>query len=403
MPYSRSGKNKKKQLLLTSIIIISTLSLLLAGCENQNDKEGFSPEISSDNTKEDDTDLIQESSSESAKTSETIYASSENNPESQKSKGTDSPLETDIVPAAQLHVNGTRLVDNNGDPVQLKGISTHGLAWFPDYVNKDCFRQMRDEWNVNVIRLAMYTSEYGGYCNGGDQDELKALIKNGVEYAAALNMYVIIDWHILSDGNPNIYREEAKAFFAEMAASYADYGNVLYEICNEPNGETSWEDIKAYAEEIIPVIRSYDKNGIIIVGTPNWSQYVDRAAAAPVTGYNNIMYSLHFYAATHTDSLRNTMKEAINAGLPVFVTEYSICDASGSGAIDEDQAGQWISLMDEYNISYVFWNLSNKDETSAILSGACNKTSGFTKDDLSASGKWLYQMLAGESTGSPAP
>lgn len=299
--------------------------------------------------------------------------------------------------AGALKVNGTQLTDENGAAVQLKGISTHGLAWFPAYVNEDCFRQFREEWNVNVMRLAMYTAENGGYCTGGDQNQLKELIHNGVAYATSLDMYVIIDWHILSDNNPNTNKESAKEFFAEMAEKYADYNNVLYEICNEPNGGTSWSDIKSYAEEVIGVIRSYDEDGIIIVGTPNWSQYVDQAAADPITGYDNIMYALHFYAATHKESLRNTMTAAIDAGLPIFVTEYGICDASGNGAIDENQANQWVSTMNSYGVSYVAWNLSNKGETSAMINSSCNKTSGFTESDLSASGKWLYQMLTGEN------
>lgn len=167
-----------------------------------------------------------------------------------------------------LQVSGTKLTNKDGHAVQLKGISTHGLSWFPEYVNKECFRQLREEWNVNVIRLAMYTSEYGGYCSGGDQEALKELIRNGVEYASELDMYVILDWHILSDGNPNTYLDQARDFFQEMSQDYASRNNVLYEICNEPNGSTSWSDIKAYAEEIIPVIRNNDEDGIIIVGTP---------------------------------------------------------------------------------------------------------------------------------------
>lgn len=294
-----------------------------------------------------------------------------------------------------LHVEGTALVDDNGNPVQLRGISTHGLAWFPDYVNEECFKQLHEEWGVDVIRLAMYTAEYGGYCTGGDRDALKKLVKDGVEYATNQNMYVIIDWHILSDGNPGTYKEEAKAFFAEMAETYAEYSNVLYEICNEPNGGVGWADIKAYAEEVIGVIRTYDEDGIILVGTPNWSQYVNEAAADPITGYDNIMYTLHFYAATHKDSLRDTMKAAIDAGLPVFVSEFGICDASGNGSIDEAQADEWVRVMDEYGVSYVAWNLSNKAEASAIIDSGCNKTSGFSEEDLSSSGKWLYRMLSG--------
>ena len=308
------------------------------------------------------------------------------------------------TPSGALRVVGTHLVDGSGKAIQLRGVSTHGLAWYPGYVNEACFKQLHDEWGVNVVRLAMYTAEYGGYCTGGDRAALKKLIRNGVRYAAAQGMYVIIDWHILSDGDPNTYLSQAREFFAEVSAEYAGYDNVLYEICNEPNGGTSWSRIKSYAEQIIPVIRANDPDAVILVGTPNWSQYVDQAAADPIRGYDNIMYTLHFYAATHTDDLRGKMVAAVNAGLPVFVSEYGICDASGSGAINETQANLWVEAMDRYGISYVAWNLSNKSETSAIFRSSCAKTSGFTQSDLSASGKWLYRMLTGKGgTGTQAP
>ena len=300
--------------------------------------------------------------------------------------------------AGALRVKGTQLVDSKGNAVQLKGISTHGLAWFPKYVNEECFRQLREEWNVNVVRLAMYTAEYGGYNTGGDKEALKNLIRKGVEYATNQDMYVMIDWHILSDHNPNTYKKEAKKFFAQMSKEFADHNNVIYEICNEPNGNTSWREIKSYAEEIIRVIRSNDSDAIIIVGTPNWSQYVDQAAKDPITTSKNIMYALHFYAATHKESLRNTMVSAIQAGLPVFVSEYGISDASGNGAIDKKQANQWVKTMNQYGVSYVAWNLSNKNEASSIIKSSSNKTSGFTENDLSESGKWLYSMLTGNAT-----
>lgn len=301
-----------------------------------------------------------------------------------------------------LHVEGTKLCGSNGEPVQLRGISTHGMAWFPDYINADCFAQLHNEWKANVMRLAMYTAESGGYCTDGDKEYLKGLIRDGVKYATEQDMYAIIDWHILSDNDPNIHLEEAKAFFAEISAEYADADNVLYEICNEPNGGTAWGDIKSYAQEVIPVIRANDKEAVIIIGTPNWSQFVDQAAADPITGYENLMYTLHFYAASHKDDLRGKMASAIDAGLPVFVTEYGICDASGNGAIDIEQANQWADLMDRYGVSYVAWNLSNKDESSAMFLSSCTKTSGFTDEDLSEAGKWLYQMLTTRQGGAGA-
>jgi endoglucanase len=295
--------------------------------------------------------------------------------------------------SGKLSVSGTQLVDENGQVVQLRGLSTHGMAWFPQYINEELFGQFHEDWKANVIRLAMYTAESGGYCTDGDKENLKNLIRNGVEYATKHDMYVIVDWHILSDNNPNMHKAEAVEFFAQMTKEFSDHDNVIYEICNEPNGGTSWAEIKAYAQEVIPVIRANAPDAVILVGTPNWSQYVNEAAADPITGYDNIMYTLHFYAATHTDSLRNTMAAAIDAGLPVFVSEYGICDASGNGGIDEAQANAWVQVMDQYKVSYVAWNISNKNETSAIIRSGVDKTSGLTWDDLSDSGRWLYQVL----------
>lgn len=296
--------------------------------------------------------------------------------------------------AGRLHVKGTKLVDKKGHEVQLRGVSTHGLSWYPQYVNDKCFAQLHDKWGANVVRLAMYTEEYNGYCSGDakNRSDLKKLIKKGVRLAKKHKMYVIVDWHILSDGNPNSHKKEAKAFFREMSREFKGYNNVIYEICNEPNNGTSWKEIKSYARSVISTIRKNDKKAVIVVGTPTWSQDVDQAAADPIKG-DNIMYALHFYAATHKADLRNKMTAAINKGLPVFVTEYGICDASGNGVIDKKEADRWIQTMDEYGVSYIAWNLSNKQESSSIIKSSCPKVSGFKKSELSDEGRWLYHLL----------
>ncbi len=297
-----------------------------------------------------------------------------------------------------LSVSGTSLINENGETVLLKGLSTHGMAWYPDYINKNLFTELKEVWNCDIVRLAMYTEEYGGYCSGGDKKNLLSMIDNGVSYATELDMYVIIDWHILSDGNPNKNKSDAIEFFKTVSDKYKDNEHVIYEICNEPNGGTAWKDIKSYALEVIPVIRANSPDSIIIVGTPTWSQEVDKAAADPITEYDNIMYALHFYADTHKDSLRKTLESAVKKGLPIFVTEYGICDASGNGAINAKEADKWMELLDSYNISSCAWNISNKSETSAIFKSSCSKKYGFTESDLSDSGKWVFNMLTGKTT-----
>lgn len=383
---------------------LSGTALLLQGCKNtgqhnteqqeaQADTSQKKEQNSTDDTEpENDPDIGLTDSAAGDPSSASSSDGSSHNASQSDPEVTRSSLARPSVNGA-LRVQGTQLVDKDGKPVQLRGISTHGLAWFPDYVNEPCFQQLHEEWQANVIRLAMYTAEYGGFCTGGNQNALKQLIQDGVTYAKKQDMYVVLDWHILSDSNPNMYLEDAKAFFQEMAGKYAESDHILYEICNEPNGDTTWNDIKAYAKEVISIIRSQDEDAVILVGTPNWSQFVDQAAADPITDYNNLMYTLHFYAATHTDDLRSKLVTAVENGLPVFVSEYGICDASGSGAIDKTQADLWVETLDDYGISYIAWNLSNKEETSAMLKSSCAKTSGFAPEDLSESGTWVYEML----------
>ncbi len=301
---------------------------------------------------------------------------------------------TAVKPVGALHVEGSHLVNKKGETVQLKGVSTHGLAWYPQYVNEDAFKTLRDSWGINVIRLAMYTAESGGYCTDGDTSKLKDLIDTGVKASNDLGMYVIIDWHILSDSNPAQNQSAAESFFDEMSSKYSKYDNVLYEICNEPQNSPWNTVIKPYAEDILKVIRKNDKDAVVIVGTNTWSQDVDEVIGNQLDD-SNVMYTLHFYAGTHKDDLRNKAQKAVDAGIPLFVTECSICDASGNGGIDYDSAQAWLDFLNRNSISYAAWSLSNKDETSALIQSSCDKTSGWTENDLSETGQWFCHAIKG--------
>ncbi|HCT89866.1 MAG TPA: glycosyl hydrolase family 5 [Lachnospiraceae bacterium] len=298
----------------------------------------------------------------------------------------------------RLRVKGTQLVNDQGKTVQLKGVSTHGLSWYPEYVNQKAFTYMKKNWKVNAVRLALYTSEYNGYCVGSaaNRKALEKLIDRGVQYATKAGMYVIIDWHILSDGNPRTYEKKAVAFFKKMAEKYKDHTNVLYEICNEPNGGTTWSTVRIYAKKVIKAIRSKDRDAVILVGTPTWSQDVDLAAENPLKDYNNVMYTLHFYAGTHGDYLRKKAQAALKAGLPLFVSEFGISDASGNGSLNTKEGNKWMAFLNKHKISYVAWNLSNKSESSALLKSSVKKTTGWKNSELSAWGKWYVKKTTGK-------
>ncbi len=309
---------------------------------------------------------------------------------------------TPVSSHGKLSVSGTQLVDRYGQPFQIRGVSTHGLQWFSQYNNKEAYRTLRDDWKANCIRLAMYTSE-NGYCTG-NQAAMKSQVTKGVEYATELGMYAIIDWHILQDGNPQTYKAQAIRFFSEMAAKYKGHNNVIYEICNEPNG-CSWPDIKGYAVEVIAAIRAQDKNAVIIVGTPMYSQlgsqgHLYEPADDPITGYSNIMYSFHFYASepAHNQWLTEKIGTAINRGLPVFVSEFGLSEASGDGNVDIGKATEWLNRCDRYKVSYCVWSLSNDYRSSSLIKKNSGKTSGWSTRELTTAGNFIrdwYRKKAG--------
>lgn len=295
---------------------------------------------------------------------------------------------TPVEVHGKLSVSGTNLVDKNGNAYQLVGMSTHGIAWFPDFVNKDAFKTLRDDWNTNVVRLAMYTGNNEGYTDSTKASH-EALVKKGIDICIELGMYVIVDWHVLADQTPMTMKSDAIRFFKEIATTYSDCPNIIYEICNEPNGNASWAGaVKPYAEEVIPAIRAIDADSVIIVGTPTWSQDIDKAMADPLD-FDNVLYALHFYAATHTDWLRQRVETCVKGGLPIFVSEFGCCDASGNGANDFSQTTKWLELLDKYNISYINWNLANKNESSSAFTSAANANGNWSESVMSEGGKWM--------------
>lgn len=286
----------------------------------------------------------------------------------------------------KLKVNGTKLVNQFDEKIVLRGISSHGIQWYNDLVNKDSIKILKNEWNTNVFRLAMYTEENGYISNKNIYNDL---IKD-VDLLISEDMYVIIDWHILSDGNPNKHKSDAIEFFDKVSKKYANTPNIIYEICNEPNN-TSWSEIKLYATDVIKTIRNNTKDSIIIVGTNTWDQdFLD-----PINDRiedNNVMYALHFYSGTHKEFLRERAKKALDNNLPLFVSEWGTFKADGSNGTYLEEAKKWVDFMEQNDLSWCNWSLTDKNESSALLKPGSSKTN-FTDSDLTESGSFIKSVL----------
>ena len=297
----------------------------------------------------------------------------------------------------KLSLDGVHLVDESGERVQLMGMSSHGLQWFDDCYTKESISFLVKNWGINLFRAAMYIGENGYATDRSLADKVDEI----VDWCEELGIYVMIDWHVLTPGDPNAWLDSEGAstglaidYWKTVAEKYKNKKHVLYETANEPNG-VSWETVKKYHDAVIPAIRAIDPETIIIAGTPTWSQDIHLAAANPVADPYNVMYAFHFYAGTH-ESLMSRVKE--NAPkIPIFATEWGTSEASGNNGPFLDVAKKFLDVFKGEStgvkISWAQWSYADKSETSAaLLPNACY----FKKwDDVSESGEFLRDYIKG--------
>lgn len=267
---------------------------------------------------------------------------------------------TPVERHGNLRVEGTQLVNSNGEPVQLRGVSMGWHNMWPRFYNPGTVARLADDWGADMVRCSIGVAHLD---SGFDCDSIAAYaaVDNIVQGALDKGIYVLVDFH----SHPNKL-DDAKRFFTHVASKYKGIPNLLYEIWNEPT-EVNWDECKEYAEALIPVIRSFSPEAIVVVPTPRWDQEVDKAADNPVTAHGNLLYSLHYYATTHTQWLRDKADYALSKGLPLIMSECAGMEHTGDGVINPKEWDEWMQYADRNGISWVAWSISDKDETCSML------------------------------------
>ncbi len=331
---------------------------------------------------------------------------------------------TPVAQNGHLSVSGTNLINEGGNPIQLRGMSTHGLQYFDGFYTENSIKALAEGWGADIIRISSYVNEGHEGDNGVKDTYLtnptywKNKVDEIVDYATEAGMYAMIDWHMLGPGDPNVYIDEAKEFWTYMAQTHGGKENVIFDICNEPNdhGEwvshngtlvenplgykVTWPLIKQYADEIIPIIRANDpddKPNVVIVGTPDWASSPNKVIGNEISD-PNVMYTMHFYAAAdgHGIGYQTKMMEAVNAGLPIFVTEFGTQASSGDLANDFYESQIWIDLLAEHKISWCNWNYSDDFRTGAVFTEEASLHSVASYADsanLKAAGQWIMDKM----------
>jgi endoglucanase len=285
----------------------------------------------------------------------------------------------------RLKVAGVHLLNEKGVPVVLRGMSFGWHNWWPRFYNAGAVSWLKNDWGCTVVRAAMGVEPDQGYIKNPvwSMEKIKAVIDAAIKEG----IYVIVDWH-----SHNIRQKEAQQFFREIATTYGKYPNIIYEIFNEPE-QQSWADVKAYSMELIKTIRAIDPDNVILVGSPHWDQDVHLVADDPIKGYDNLMYTLHFYAATHKQHLRDRGDYALKKGLPLFISESAGMEATGNGPLSEAEWNEWISWAEKNKISWITWSVADKNETCSVLLPTAADSGNWLTKDLKPSGIKTRELI----------
>ncbi len=291
----------------------------------------------------------------------------------------------------RLQVNGSHVTAQNGDKISLAGLS---LFWsnagdVSDFYNAETVDFLANDWEIGLVRAAMAVNPPWGTTTGyiGDPSNQKAKIKKVIDAAIANDIYVIVDWHSHDAEN---YTSQAVTFFGEIAKEYGHNDHIIYEIYNEPVNQ-SWSTIKTYAETVIEAIRKEDPDNLIIVGTGFYSQEVNEVKDSPISD-PNVAYTLHFYAGTHGQFLRERAGQAMKDGTPLFVTEWGTVSADGNGGVNNSETENWIQFMQDNYISHANWAVGDKNESSSIIN-LQKGINGLKSGDLTTSGNLIKSII----------
>jgi len=304
--------------------------------------------------------------------------------------------QTPVAQNGQLQVIGLKLCNQYGNPIQLRGMSTHGIQWYGwgSCLTEASLDALAYDWGADILRISLYVQE-GGYDT--DPVGFTAQVSRLIDEATERGMYALVDWHQLTPGDPNANLAKAKTFFTAIANQHKNKNNIIYDVCNEPNGVT-WAKIKTYADQIIPVIRAIDSDAVILIGTHGWGSMgiSDGRSAQDIVSnplsFTNIMYTFHFYAKSHGDEYYNELNWASDR-LPVFVTEFGSQEASGDGPNDFTMTQRYIDLMRTKKISWTNWNYSDDSRSGAVWTPGTCSAGPWTTARLKPAGAWIRQRI----------
>lgn len=275
---------------------------------------------------------------------------------------------------SKISVDGNRFVNESGETVVFRGVATSDPASLVErgLWGREYFEEIAS-WNANVVRICVHPADW----REQGQEGYLALLDEAVQWAAELELYVIIDWHSIGNPLTDIYhrdsyitnRGETMRFWYTIVQRYRDNNAVAcYELWNEPTnrggrmGRMPWADYKAYMEEIIYMIRQNDPTAIPLVAGFNWGYDLTSVRNDPID-FEGVGYVAHPYPQKRDKPWEGQWQADwgyVAEKYPMVCTEFGFMSADGPGAHvpvigDEEYGEALIAFFEERGISWTAW------------------------------------------------
>ena len=277
-----------------------------------------------------------------------------------------------------LHVQGNKLMNANGQVVQIHGVNhsgteyacQQGWAVFDGQTDAASVDVMKT-WRINAVRIPMNEDCWLGI-NGINSAYAGANYQNAIKsYVNLLNskgLYAILDLHWAAAGSrvADYQPEMADAdhsplFWQQVANAYKGNNSVIFELFNEPYGISwsCWRDggncssfNVAGMQTLVNSVRGTGATNVIALGGLDWSNDISQwLSFKPNDPQNGIVAAWHVYDFNGCMDVNcyNNQGGPVVASVPLIMTE------SNSKNCDQAWWNALLGWLDSHGASYTVW------------------------------------------------
>jgi hypothetical protein len=268
-----------------------------------------------------------------------------------------------------IAVRGNRFVNPAGETVLFRGVSIAD----PDKLRgqgqwrRELFVAVKD-LGANLVRLPVHPIAWRERTPAGYLE----LLDQAVDWCTELGLYVIVDWHSIGNLQSGMFqapmyetsKAETLAFWRTIAMHFRGHNTVaFYELFNEPThfhgmlGGMTWTQWKELNEEMIAVVRYWDKQAIPLVAGFDWAYDLNPLHYEPVRA-EHIGYVTHPYANKRSQPWEPKWEENFGFAAdryPVIATEIGFGLKAGEAVDDQHYGNRITRYLEQRGISWMAW------------------------------------------------